>query len=144
MRADAGPLVRGICDQLDIIPLINGMVPWDPLRCKLSPGELFVALIICCFLRQRPLYRVFLAFEETECELLVGRGVVPDDLNDDALGRALDKFAAGQPAKIFAAICARGAVRLPARRSYADPARPPPDRSIGGGGGTPSLHLACG
>jgi hypothetical protein len=86
------------------------MVPWDAQRCKLSPGELITALIICCFLRQRPLYKVFLAFEETDCELLVGRGVVADDLNDDALGRALDKFAAGGPEKIFAAICARAAV----------------------------------
>lgn len=110
MRADAAPLVRGICDQLDIVRLINGMVDWDPVRSKLSPGELIVALLICCFLRQRPLYKVYLAFEETDCELLVGRGVVPDDLNDDALGRALDKFAAAQPAKIFAAICARAAV----------------------------------
>jgi hypothetical protein len=80
MRADAGPLVRGLCDQLAIASVINQMVPWDAQRCKLSPGELITVLIICCFLRQRPLYKVFLAFEETDCELLVGRGVVPDDL----------------------------------------------------------------
>ena len=110
MTVDAGPLVRSLCDQLDMIGLINEMVTWDPQRCKLSPGELIVALVIACFLRQRPLYKVFLSFETTDCELLMGRGVTPDDLNDDALGRALDKFAAGEPEKIFAAICARAAV----------------------------------
>jgi len=110
MRVDAGPLVRAICDQLELIPIINRMAPWDRLRCKLSPGELICALVICCFLRQRPLYRIFLALETTDCELLVGRGVTPDDLNDDALGRALDKLAAADPAKVFAAVCARAAV----------------------------------
>lgn len=110
MRVDAGPLVRAICEQLEVIPIINRMAPWDRLRCKLSPGELICTLVVCCFLRQRPLYRVFLALETTDCELLVGRGVTPDDLNDDALGRALDKLAAAEPAKVFAAVCARAAV----------------------------------
>lgn len=110
MEVNAGPLVRRICDQLGVISVINDMVPWDPLRCKLSPGDLIVALVICCFLRQRPLYKVWMAFEVTDCELLVGRGVEPDDLNDDALGRALDKLAAAGPREIFAAICARAAI----------------------------------
>ncbi len=110
MRVDAGPLIRAICEQLEVIPIINRMAPWDRLRFKLSPGELICALVTCCFLRQRPLYRVFLALETTDCELLVGRGATPDDLNDDALGRALDKLAAAEPAKVFAAICARAAV----------------------------------
>ena len=53
MRVDAGPLVRAICEQLDVICIVNEAVPWDRQRCKLSPGELICALIIGCFLRQR-------------------------------------------------------------------------------------------
>ena len=34
MRVDAGPLVRAICEQLEVIPIINRMAPWDRLRCK--------------------------------------------------------------------------------------------------------------
>ena len=52
---DAGPLIRGICDQLGIASVINEMVAWDPVRSKLSPGNLICALIICCFFRQHPL-----------------------------------------------------------------------------------------
>ena len=85
-------------------------MPWDRHRCKLSPGEPICALIISCFLRQRPLYRVFLSFLTTDCEVLLGRGVAPADLNDDALGRALDKLAAADPEKVFAAMSARAAV----------------------------------
>ena len=110
MRVDAGPLTRSICDQLDVISIINEAVPWDRQRCKLSPGERICALIISCFLRQRPLYRVFLSFLTTDCGVLLGRGVVPADINDDALGRALDKLAVADPEKVFAAMCARAAV----------------------------------
>lgn len=75
-------------------------LPRGPRRC---PDHLLLPA-------ETPSVPRFLAFEETDCELLVGRGVVPDDLNDDAVGRALDKFTAGRSAKIFAAICARAAV----------------------------------
>lgn len=118
MRVDAGPLVRALCDEIGLVSVVDAMTNWDALRCKLSPGELICALVICCFLRQRPLYRVFVAFETTDCELLVGRGVAPDDLNDDALGRALDKLAAAGPARIFSALCARAAVAEGVERRF--------------------------
>jgi hypothetical protein len=110
LRVDAGPLVRAICDQLDVVSVLNEALPWDRRRCKLSPGERIQALIISCFLRPRPLYRVGLSFLTTDCEVLLGRGVVPDDFSDDCLGRALDKLAAAKPAKVFAAMSARAAV----------------------------------
>ena len=110
MRVDAGPLVRAMCDEIGLVSVINAETRWDAARCKLSPGELICALIIACFLRQRPLYRLFVAFETTDCELLIGQGVTPDDLNDDALGRALDRLAAAGPAKIYSALCTRAAV----------------------------------
>ncbi len=104
---DAGPLIRAICEQLDVCGVLDRALPWDDRRCKLSPGRRILALILCCFLRQRPLYRVSQGLELTDCELLLGRGVTPEDLNDDALGRALDKLAAAGPRAIFAALCAR-------------------------------------
>ncbi len=48
------------------------MVAWDPIRSKLSPGDLICALIICCFFRQCPPYKVDTTFETTDCELLLG------------------------------------------------------------------------
>ena len=110
MSVDAGPLIRAICDELGIASAINEMVSWDPIRSKLSPGDLICALVICCFFRQRPLYKVDTTFATTDCELLIGQGVQPHDLNDDALGRALDKLPAADARKVFAAICARAAI----------------------------------
>jgi transposase len=104
---DAGPLVRALCEQLDVRGVLDRMLAWDDRRCKLSPGTRILALILSCFLRQRPLYRVGQGFHLTDCELLLGRGVTPEDLNDDALGRALDKLAAAGPRKVFSALCAR-------------------------------------
>lgn len=43
MNVGTGPPVRGLCDQLAMIGVINELVPWDPQRCKLSPGGLIVA-----------------------------------------------------------------------------------------------------
>jgi hypothetical protein len=47
MRVDAGPLVRAICEQMEVVPISNDMAPWDRQRCKLSPGELIFALTVC-------------------------------------------------------------------------------------------------
>lgn len=110
MPVNAAPLVRALCDQLGIVSVINDSVDWDPVRCKLSPGELICALVICFFFRQRPLYKVGDLFETTDCELLVGQGASHEDLNDDALGRALDKLAAAGPKAAFAAVCSRAAI----------------------------------
>lgn len=134
-------MIRGICDQLDLVPVIDAALPWDRQRCKLSPGERVRALVIGCFMRQRPLYRVHELFLATDCELVLGRGVTPDDLGDDALGRALDKLAAAGPARVFSSVCARAALLervdrrflhwdSTTRSFYGDYDRPVPDGGV--------------
>lgn len=43
-------------------------------------------------------------FAATDLEILVGAGRRPEDFTDDSLGRALDKLARAQPAKVFSSI----------------------------------------
>jgi hypothetical protein len=50
---DAGPLVRGMCDQLELVRIMDDLTTWDPSRSKLSPGERIQALILSMFMRQR-------------------------------------------------------------------------------------------
>lgn len=105
--ADAGPLVRALCDQLELVRIIDDACDWDPLRSKLSPGERILALILSMFMRQRPLYRVHESFRRADVQLLLGRGVTIDDLHDDGFGQALDKLFDAGAAGVFGALCAR-------------------------------------
>jgi len=107
---DAGPLIRGLCDQLELVRIIDDAVAWDPHRSALSPGERIQALILSMFMRQRPLYRVHESFRRTDIELLLGPGVAIEDLNDDGFGHALDKLQAAGAASVYSALCARTVV----------------------------------
>lgn len=115
---DAGPLVRGLCDQLELVAIIDRAVAWDAPHSKLSPGERILALILGMFMRQRPLYRVHESFRRTDVELLLGKGVTIDDLNDDGFARALDKLHHAGPAGVFGALCARASLLEDVRHDF--------------------------
>ena len=40
-------------------------------------------------------------FENLDTELLLGPGVIPEDINDDVLGRTLDRIYEGDPTELF-------------------------------------------
>jgi hypothetical protein len=103
----AGPLLRALCEELGLRDTIDQVVPWDPQRCKLSPGERIQALVLNILTTRQPLYRVQEEFALTDTALLLGAGITAADLTDDALGRALDKLAAAGGATVFSAVAAR-------------------------------------
>lgn len=57
---------------------------------KLSVGLRLKALLIKIGTDRRVLYKVQEFYEKRDVEVLFGAGVTSADLNDDALGRALD------------------------------------------------------
>ena len=103
----AGPLVRAVCQAIGLQEIIDQHVSWDPARCKLSPGERILALIINILTQHRPVYRVWETFERSDPELLLGEGIALEDLNDDCLGRALDTLQAADARFLFSLIAAR-------------------------------------
>ncbi len=103
----AAPILRALADRIGLVPVIDQMVAWDPERCRLSPGERVLALVLNLLTDRQPLYQVTDAFRLTDVPLLLGPGVTAEDLTDDALGRALDKLAAAGPAAVFSAVAAR-------------------------------------
>ena len=107
MVVGAGPLIRAMAERIGLVPTIDGLVDWDPLRCRLSPGERVLALLVNLLTDREPLYQVEAAFRLTDVPLLLGAGITPADLTDDALGRALDKLAAAGAATVFSAVAAR-------------------------------------
>jgi transposase len=109
----AGPaaLVARMCDILRIPQIIDSVVEWDPKNCRLSPGLRAKAMIINILVDRRALYDVEKFYQTQDLEVLFGpeAGVMADELNDDALGRALDKIYACDLERLFSMIALNAA-----------------------------------
>jgi len=114
----AGPLVGAIAREIGLVEIVDRNVAWDPVRSKLSPGELILALVLNLLTSRQPLYKVWLDFHETDIELLLGEGIELEDVNDDALGRALDKFQAGGARRIFSMVAAQALAQEEVERRF--------------------------
>ena len=99
----AGPVIRAMAAYIGLVDTIDRAVFWDADRCRLSPGEriLALALLVDLLTEREPLYRVQEAFALTDPALVLGQGITPTDLGDDALGRALDKLAQSRGCRGF-------------------------------------------
>ena len=86
--AGPGPMVAAMCDAVQLVEVIDGLVAWDPAQCRLSPGTRIKALVVNMLTERRPLYLVHEAYAERDVELVLGSGVKAADLNDNALARA--------------------------------------------------------
>ncbi|HBG01334.1 MAG TPA: IS1634 family transposase [Firmicutes bacterium] len=89
----AANLMAHLCSELQIARTINNMVTWDEKQWKVSPGTLITALVINALVERQPLYNVQHFYEAMDMPLLFEEGIQANDLNDDALGRALDRLA---------------------------------------------------
>ena len=99
-----GPILAALARRIGPVTIIDQLLTWDATRCRFSPGEQIVALILNVVTEREPLYQVDDTFRLTDPALLLGAGITGDDLADDALGRALDKFAQAGPAEVFSAV----------------------------------------
>jgi len=99
--------VRCVADEIGLVRLLDEALPWDDRQCKFSPGTRLLVLIFAILYDRTALYRVqqFLAYQDLP--LLVGRPAVPEDFNDDALARALDKLWQAGAQRVFTTVCAR-------------------------------------
>ncbi len=85
-------LVAGMIDAIGIVEKINHLVGTQPGE-KVSPGQAVKAMILNGLgLVSAPLYLFSKFFEGKATEHLIGEGIQPEHLNDDRLGRVLDKL----------------------------------------------------
>ena len=97
-------LVAGMIDEIGIVAHINDLVGCQAGE-KVSPGHAVKAMIINGLgLVSSPLYLFSKFFEGKATEHLIGEGIKPEHLNDDRLGRVLDKLYGVGLSQIFAAI----------------------------------------
>ncbi len=106
-------LVAGMYDELGIGEVIDSVVKQDLHQRKLSMGTLVKAMVLngLGFVNQR-LYLVSHFFEDKPVERLLGAGVKEEQLNDDALGRALDDLHSYGVTALYSRIGVQAARRL--------------------------------
>jgi transposase len=85
-------IVAGIIDAIGLVETINELIPSEKGE-KVSAGQTVKAMILNGLgFVSRPLYMFPQFFESIACEHLIGAGVKPEYLNDDKLGRVMDKL----------------------------------------------------
>lgn len=100
-------LVMSIINQLGLVDLINNEVTWDQTQWKNSPGLIVAGLIISILHQRNPLYKVTEYFKQFDTEAIFGEGILPENFNDDRLGRVLDRISDVGVNKLFSAILIR-------------------------------------
>ncbi|WP_320042377.1 DUF4277 domain-containing protein [uncultured Desulfobacter sp.] len=95
------PIFREYAKRLNIVETINTMVDSNM---DLSPGDAALAMIMDTLSGRTPLYRLEEAFKGLDSELILGVPISPDQLNDNNLGRAMDKLFEAGTNKIFSQI----------------------------------------
>ncbi|MDH7579134.1 MAG: IS1634 family transposase [Bacillota bacterium] len=90
----AVPVIISLCRTARIAEIVNRMVKWNEANARVSPGLLIEALVVCIMCGRKPLWKVEQFWADQDMDLLFKDvDLTPDQLNDDALGRALEKLA---------------------------------------------------
>jgi transposase len=106
-RLDHLGIVAGICREIGLAELLDRHT--EPSRQRVSVGTATLAMVLNGLgFSNRRLYLVSQFFENKPVERLLGEGVKACELNDDCLGRTLDRLYDHDVTQLFAAI-ARGA-----------------------------------
>ena len=105
-------IVAGIIDEMELVEEVNKKVGIK-IKETLSPGQVMKAMILngLGFL-SAPIYLFETFFVEKATEHLIGQGVTPEQLNDDRIGRALDKYHQAGTTKLFTAIALKAAMKF--------------------------------
>lgn len=102
-----GVVVREFVQRMQFVETLNELLPWDPKQCAVSPGQRILALVMAFVEDRKALYQMPELYQDRDVELLLGAGVQASQLNDKALGRALDKLFAADPKRVYSTICFR-------------------------------------
>ena len=85
-------IIAGIIDEIGICEIINETIGIDP-REEVSPGIIVKAIILNGLgMVSKPLYLFPQFFEDKAVEHLLGFGIKASQLNDDKIGRVMDKL----------------------------------------------------
>ncbi|MFB6198252.1 MAG: IS1634 family transposase [Halobacteriaceae archaeon] len=91
------PVIAQMAREIRLVETINQVVDYDETQCHLSPGERVLAMVMNLLTDRQALYRMPEFFKGTDIENLFDAWrdddeIEPADVNDDTLGRGLDKI----------------------------------------------------
>jgi transposase len=109
------PIIKAYADQLGLVSLINHYVPTEM---EVDAGTVVLALVLDTLSGRSPLYRWEEFFAQQDTALLLGTPVPPQALNDDAVGRVLDRLYDFGTMRLFTACAVRAATRFGLERRY--------------------------
>jgi transposase len=105
-RIDHLGIVAGICREIGLIEEIDRQVA--PNEQKVSVGQGIQAMVLNALgFSSRALYLMPNYLHNKPVDLLIGRGLVADDFNDDSLGRSLEALYDRGVTEVFAQVAAR-------------------------------------
>jgi transposase len=109
------PIIKAYADQLGLVSLINHYVP---TAMEVDAGTVVLALVLDTLSGRSPLYRLEEFFAQQDTTLLLGKTVPPQALNDDTVGRVLDRLYDFGTMRLFTACVVRAATRFGLERRY--------------------------
>jgi transposase len=98
------PIVSAFVKKIGLVDEINRLCPSEK---DVSPGHVMMALILDTLSGRSPLYRLERSFEGMDLELLLGVDIPSLKLNDDAVGRVLDRVWEVGTGKVLTAVALR-------------------------------------
>src|SRR3954470_8157301 len=102
-------IVAGIVDEIGLVEEIDQLLGTHSQE-HVSPGEAVKAMILNGLgFVSAPLYLFEEFFYGKATEHLIGAGINPEHLNDDRLGRVLDKLFEADPSRVFVDVALRAA-----------------------------------
>ena len=98
------PIVNAYADKIGIGAVINQLLPTER---AVDPGTIVLAMRLDTLSGRSPLYRFAEFFAHQDTALLLGKTVAPEALNDDTVGRVLDRLYEIGTMKLFTACAVR-------------------------------------
>jgi transposase len=102
------PIVSAYARTLGVVEEVDRLCGF---KRGVSDGQMVLALVLDALSGRSPLFRLPQVFAKLDTELLLGEAISPDKLNDDAVGRALDRIFEVGTGKVLSAVALR-AVKL--------------------------------
>jgi len=113
-------LVAGMYDELGIGNLLDQMIYQDEEKRVVSRGMAVKAMVLNGLgFANHTLYLMPRFFQDKPLERLFGAGIKPEHLNDDVMGRTLDKLHSYGVSNIYSVLAARAVHRLKLTTSFA-------------------------
>jgi transposase len=98
------PIVKAYADKIGLVEAINAVVPTEM---TIDPGTIVLGMILDTLSGRSPLYRLEAFFTHQDTALLLGKAVAPEALQDDTVGRVLERLYATGTMKVFTACAIR-------------------------------------